>query len=180
MAALRIRTSADSHAQELLFGVHDVGVILQYLWLIPVVFALQRLSRERSAEGLGRPIVAVGVAALSSTVALLLIGFFHFEWGPWYMVPQGVIGGWLMVISWRMAKVLPWSLRGLGLVVGLGLVFVGTVPLSYAVWVDPAVPESVANQIVHQIVTVGTFMGVPTFPVWSLLLGNRLLREKSA
>ena len=179
VTALRAaRTSADPHTTELLFGAHDIGAILQYLCLIPVVCALRRFSQERP-DGLGRPIITVGIAALSSTAVLLLVEFFHLDWLPWYMVPQGVVGGWLMVVSWRLAKGLPWYLTGLGTIVGFGLVLVGTVPLGYTLWVDPSVPESVANGYLHQIVKFGSYMGVFSLPFWTVLIGGRLVRVKN-
>ena len=177
VTALRLRTTADPHTTELLFGAHDIGAIFQYLCLIPVAVTLRQLSHS-GTEGLGRPFLTVGVTALVSTAFLLLVEFIHFDWLPWYMVPQGIFGGWLMVVSWRMAKTLPWSLTGLGLIVGLGLVLVATFPLGYTLWVDPSVPESVANEILHQVVKVGSYLGVFPLPFWTVLLGAGLLRAK--
>ncbi len=179
VAALRTRTTADPHATELLFGAHDIGAIVQYLCLIPVVWALRRFSQERP-DGLGRSIITVGIGAISSTAILLLVEFFHLDWLPWYMVPQGVVGGWLMIVSWRIAKVLPNHLTGLGMIVGLGLVLVGTFPLGYALLVDPSVPESAANGYLHQIVKYGSYMGVFALPFWTVLMGGRLLRVKNS
>jgi len=178
VTALRLRTAGDAQTAEFLFRGHDIGAILQYLCLIPVVCALQRFSQERSG-GLGRPIITVGIAVLALTAALLLVEFFHLDWLPWYMVSQGVVGGWLIVASWRMAKILPWYLTGPGIIIGLGLVLVGTFPLGYTLLVDPSAAESVANDYLHQILKIGSYLGVFPLPVWTFLIGGRLLRVKN-
>jgi hypothetical protein len=95
------------------------------------------------------------------------------------MVPQGIFGGWLMVVTWRMAKIFPKYLTGIGMIVGLGLVLVGTFPIGYTLWVDPSAPESVANGFLHEIIKIGSYLGVFPLPFWTVLIGGRLLRENN-
>ena len=108
------------------------------------------------------------------------------------MFPQGIFGVWLMVICWRMYGVLTQSLRWFGIVVGFGLTLVGTFPLGYILFVDTILlkipahdltnyPEhnNLANQIIHIILNIGSFTGVITLPIWSILLGRKFLQIDS-
>ena len=168
---------------------HDGGVILQFLLLIPVVIGLQRFSMQRH-PGLGRVIVVMGVGALCFVIILLLLVVPKIVWDVLYMFPQGLFGVWLMVVNGRMSGLLPRWLIGLGLVVGLGLMLVGTFPLGYGLLVDPTAlripavaPEelafvsSPANTVLHQILFIGSYLGVAALPFWSVLIGWRLLRR---
>jgi len=94
-----------------------------------------------------------------------------------------------MVVNRRLSSVLPRSLTRFGTVVGFGLLLVGTFPLAYGIFVDPIglrgpVPhdypnlETTANAITHIVLLVGTFMGVVTYPIWTILLGRQLLRAR--
>ena len=76
-----------------------------------------------------------------------------------------------------------------GFVSGMGLVLVATFPIAYAVLVDPVIfqvpvpqpfpeaPDSMANGIIHIVLMLGSFMGVLTFPIWSALIGRKLLQQ---
>jgi hypothetical protein len=77
------------------------------------------------------------------------------------------------------------------MVVGLGLALVGIAWGGMAAFVYPsmlaipAVPlenvveqNTVANNISHHILYVGSYMGVATLPIWTILTGLKLLREK--
>ena len=134
-----------------------------------------------------------GVMLLSFIILLLLLIFAKVCEDSLYMFPQGVFGGWLIVFCWRYSGMLSSGLRYFGMVVGLGLALVGIFPVGYAIFVDPVVlripavdPDkypavfNTANHILHLILDIGTFMGVFTLPVWSILLGRRLLRERSS
>src|SRR5947207_2661039 len=44
----------------------------------------------------------------------------------------------------------------------------------------PEAPDSTANGIIHIVLMLGSFMGVLTFPIWSALVGRRLLRQRSS
>lgn len=175
----------------ILLRSHDVGVILQFLLLIPVVFGLHKLSYQRS-PGMSRAMLVTGVGALSFTVLFLLLIFPKILNDALYMFPQGVFGVWLMGVSWCMKSILSRGLRWFGMVVGLGLALVGTFPLGCAIFVDinnlriPAVkPEDLsggtfADYVFHQLLWIGTIMGVITLPIYTILLGRRLLRERSS
>jgi hypothetical protein len=108
-----------------------------------------------------------------------------------YMLPQGLFGAWLIVANMRLSGYLPRWLRYFGMVVGFGLVLVGTVFPGLAVFVYPtmlkipAVPvnnevfqNSEINQILHTILAIGSLLGVVTLPIWSLLTGAKILSEE--
>jgi hypothetical protein len=174
----------------LMLRFHDAGVILQFLLVIPVAFGLQKLSRQRSPS-LSQATLATGIGSLVTVVLFLLLVFPKIVADTLYMFPQGVFGVWLIVVNWRLSGLLPAWLRWLGMVVGFGLLLVGTFPLGYAIFVDPillqipavdpadspAPPMNLANTLLHQLLWIGSLMGVLTLPFWTMLLGGRLLRE---
>ena len=161
----------------LLFRVHDVGAILQALLMIPVVLTLHRIATQHSG-GVGRVTVATGVTALSVMILILLLGFVGVIPNVFYMVPQGVLGVWVIVVGRLVPEVIPRGLRWLGFVSGIGLLLVATFPIAYVLLVDPQAPHSTANRIIHIVLKVGSWMGVFTFPIWSALVGRRLLRQR--
>jgi hypothetical protein len=173
---------------DLMFKTHHVGIILQYVFLIPVAFVLHTLARQQF-PGLSRATLAVGVVSLSLIVLCALLFIVNVVADDLYTVPQGVLGGWLMVVSRRLSTVLPRGLMRFGMVVGFGLLLVGTFPLAYGIFVDPIGlrgpvppdypnPETPANTIIHLVFYIGTFLGVVTYPIWIILLGRQLLRAR--
>ena len=132
--------------------------------------------------------LAVGVASLCFIVLCLSLDLAGAIWNTWYMVPQGLLGVWLLLVA-RIAS-LSRGLTRLATVVGLGLILVGSFPLGFAVLVDPVVfhgPPSAmganldgteaANRIIHIVLLIGTLTGVSTYPIWSILLGRTLLQR---
>ncbi len=173
---------------DLMFKTHHVGIILQYLFMIPVAFGLDTLARQRF-PGVSRATLAVGVVSLSLIVFLAFLFLIDVVADDLYAVPQGVLGVWLMLVNRRLSSVLPRGLTRLGTVVGFGLLLVGTFPLAYGIFVDPIGlrgpvpldypnPETTANTIIHIVFYIGTLMGVVTYPIWIILLGRHLLRAR--
>jgi hypothetical protein len=174
----------------MLFNAHDIGVALQFLLLISVAFGLQTLSRQ-SPPGLTKATFATGVGAIIFVVLLVLLGVGNkIVSNGFYMFPQGIFGIWLIVVNWRLSGSLPGWLRGLGMIVGLGLALVGTCfvgicfiyPTMLAI---PAVPQesvkevnSVANTFFHQLLFYSSFVGVVTLPFWTVLTGFQLLKKR--
>ena len=170
-------------------NIHDVGVMVQFLLLIPVFYGLQKLS-QLQPPGISKATIVTGIVAICFTALFLLLGLVKAMADVVYMFPQGVFGVWLMVVCWRTKKVLPNSLRWFGMIVGFGLALVGSFPLQYAIFVDkiilqmPAasdeavakIPISHANMILHQVLWLGSPLGVLTLPFWTLLLGRKLFR----
>jgi len=177
----------------LMFMAHDIGVIIQFLLLIPVVFGLFKLSQAKP-QGMNRTTLNVGIGALLFTAVFLLLGIVKILGDGHYTIPQGVFGVWLMVANWRLSGVLGKGLRWFGIVVGLGLLIVSLFIPGYAIFVDPVIlrippvdltnypepPMDLANTILHQMIWIGTIMGVATLPIWTILLGAKFLRERGA
>ena len=174
----------------LLFRAHDIGVVLQFLLLIPLALGLRRLS-QTSRSPISSVSLATGIGAILFTVLLLLLGTAKVVSDMFYMLPQGIFGVWLIVILWRLAGSLPSWLRYFGIFVGLGLALVGTVfpGLVFFVYPEliriPAVPESsiahqdtAINTVLHMILNIGSLMGVVALPIWTLLTGFRFLNRK--
>jgi hypothetical protein len=171
---------------------HDLGVIIQFLLLVPVTIALYKLS-QRQLQSMSLTTLKIGIGALFLTVLFLVLQFPNILAIVLYMFPQGVFGAWLIVVCWGMKGVIPQWLRWFGIIVGVGLALVGLFPLGYAIFVDkiilriPAAPDeevakvptdTIANAILHQILFIGTLIGVLTLPVWTIIFGVRLRREK--
>lgn len=170
----------------LMFKIHHVGIILQSLFMIPVAFALRVLIRQRTPDA-SRATLAVGIVALSLLVLCALVWIANLVEDDYYMVPQGLVGMWLMVVNWKLSRPGSRALARFGMVVGFGLLLVGTFPIAYVLLVNPTGlhsfdpdPESTANTIIHNVLALGTLLGVLTYPVWTFLLGRRLLRESAA
>jgi hypothetical protein len=130
------------------------------------------------------------VGAIIFVVLLLLLGVGGKIVSNGFYLPQGIFGVWLIVVNWRLSGSLPGWLRGLGMIVGLGLALVGTCfvgicfiyPIQLAI---PAVPlesikevNSVANTFFHQLLFYSSFVGVATLPIWTVLTGFQLLKKR--
>ena len=170
---------------------HDGIVMLQFLLLLPVIIALQKVWLQRP-PGMSKAMFRTGMAAACFTVLFLFLGLLKIMADVLYMFPQGIFGVWLIITCWRMRGLLPRGLCWFGIVLGFGLALVGLFPPYYAIFVDPIIlsmpaapdeavakiPISHANMIIHQVLWIGSPLGVLTLPFWTLLLGRRLLREK--
>lgn len=171
--------------------VHDSCVILQFIFLIPVVTALFKLIQERSSN-LSQAMFIVGVGAVGFTIFFLFLIFPKVLADTLYMFPQGVFGVWVIIASWRLKGIVPNWLRWFGILVGFGLALVGIFPIGYAIFVDniilqiPApsnevmdrIPaETPANILIHQFLYIGSFIGVLTLPIWTIFIGVSLLRK---
>jgi hypothetical protein len=183
---------ADQRMPQLLLRSHDVGILLQSLCLIPFALALDATAR-RQAPGSSRRMVAAAMVLLTLVVVLLWLSFVNVVADVLYMIPQGAMGAWLIVVCRQRANGLTRGLRGLGIVAGVGLLLISTFPIGYAVFVDPAIlhgPISdsdptppgtdAANRIVHLVLAVGTLIGCSTYPIWTALAGRWLLSRRAA
>lgn len=189
MTAVTTRSGWIDKRAFLFFKAHDIGTIFQFLLLAIVPLGLQKLSRK-TPPGMSKATLATGVGAILFVALLLLLGIARIVSDGFYMFPQGVFGVWLIVISWRLFRSLPRWHRSFGMAVGLGLALVGISFVGIAfvypnVLAIPAVPlenvveqNTLVNNISHQILYVGSFMGVATLPIWTILTGLKLLREK--
>jgi hypothetical protein len=168
---------------------HDVGAILQFLFLIPVVKGLYTLLKNQYLAVTQFSLV-IGITSLLFTALFLLLTTPKIIADVLYLFPQGIFGAWLVFFNLHMKGVLSKGLRWFGIMVGVGLILAGIFPVGYAIFVDtiilhiPAasdeavqkIPDTTANMILHQIVAVGTLLGVVTLPIWTILLGRKLRR----
>ena len=169
---------ADPRIAHLLLRSHDAGIIFQSLCLMPFALAL----------GSSRVVVASALGSLALVVALMLMSFVGVVADVLYMIPQGALGVWLIVVCQQTAKGLPKGLRRLGIVAGVGLILISLFPIGYSMFVDSAIlhgpisdddptPPGTerANEIVHIALGIGTLIGCSTYPIWSALAGRWLL-----
>ena len=192
MTAVITRTDLHISEQGLyFFRAHDVLAILQFLLLIPVPIAFYNLSNKQ-LPGMSRATLITGIVALSLTALFLLLIFPWILSDEYYMIPQGMFGVWLMVANWKLSRILSRGIRWFGIIIGFGLVLVALFEIGYAIWVNPiglripAAPieeleipiETTANIILHWMLNIGSLAGVLMLPIWTLLLGRKLLGEK--
>jgi hypothetical protein len=106
--------------------------------------------------------------------------------GPLFMLFQGLLGVWLIIVNRFVSGVFPRGLTRLGVVVGVGLMIAAVFPVGYAIFVDPdlgPVPFDYeppagterANEVLHDILLIGGFLGVALLPIWTALIGRKLL-----
>src|SRR5680860_742140 len=76
----------------LMFKAHDIGVIIQFLLLIPAVFGLRELSQAKP-QGMSRTTLNVGIGALLFTAVFLLLGIVKILSDGHYTVPPGSLWG---------------------------------------------------------------------------------------
>ncbi len=191
IAYLVIRSNNMGEAMSMA-NIHDAVVMLQFILLIPVSFALQKLLQHRF-RGLSNATLVTGIAAILFTIIFLLLGLVKMIAVVLYMFPQGIFGLWLIAVCWRAASVFSRGVRWFGIIVGFGLALVGSFPLQYAIFVSkiilqvPAasdeavskIPISHANMILHQVLWIGSPLGVLTLPFFTLLVGCKLLKIKT-
>ncbi len=173
-----------------MFRAHDVAVILQFLFMIPVLYGIQKLSQKHTA-GMSRTNLYVGIGALLLTALFLLLGIVKIFSDGHYLLPVMVLGVWLMIANGRLVDALPRPLCWFGMIIGLGLVAFGSFFPAYAIFVDtvilrvppvdmatyPEPPMNFANMFIHKIIWIGSIVGVAPLPVWTMLVGRYLLRE---
>jgi len=166
---------------------HDAFAVFQFVFIIPLVFGLSKLSKKTSVE-ISKTVFSFGIAAAFFTALFLILSFPKITTVVFYMFPQGIFGVWLMIVNWRMKQIVHPALRWFGIIAGLGLALVGTFVIGFAIFVSmdairvPAppmkyYPETPANLFLHQILYTGSFMGVLTLPAWTILMGRWLLRK---
>ncbi len=187
---MRLSGGNEQTYQRLIKG-HDLALILQTLGLIPVAFALRAAVRQ-SAPYLSTAWVALVVTGISLTVVFLLLSFARIVADVIYMIPQGLIGIWLIAMCRQpQARNFSRGLRRLGTVAGFGLILAAAYPVGYFLFVDPSIfhgPISddvpppagteTANVIFHLMLAVGTFTGFALYPLWTALLGRKLLKAE--
>jgi hypothetical protein len=104
------------------------------------------------------------------------------------MLWQGLFGIWLVVVNRLVSDAFSRGLRWFGTVVGVGLMIAAVFPVGYFLFVDPTLgplpfnsepPAGTerANGILHDFLTIGGFLGVAPLPIWTALVGLKLLKK---
>jgi hypothetical protein len=169
---------------ETLFRWQDGGVLLQALAMIPVVLGLHATLRT------GRRTTVLGLGANACVALAVLLQFADLTWDSLYMLPQGLVGLWLVVINRRAVSPISKGLARTGGVAGFGLLVIGVGTLIHVGLVAPrellgpltnaeidAQSWTLPNVIAHVYLAAGTLLGRTVYPVWTLLLGRALLRQ---
>ena len=116
-------------------GWHDLGVALQFLFLIPAVAAMYRLSLQ-SPPSISRWTRNIGIGALALTALFLFLTRPKFVSDGLYSLPQGVFGLWLIWGQLLLVDDIFQNYSGSGIVVGFGLTLVGLFAVGYSIFVS--------------------------------------------
>ena len=170
---------------------HDLAALLQFLLLLPLLAALPAIVRPTTRPA-GRGSLLLGVLSVVLISLCLALVFTKGVPDDLYMIPLSAFGLWLVNENRRMVHVLPRRLTRLGTVAGVGLALIGSFPIAFTLFVDhthlsgwtpydyqPPPGTDLANGISHLVLVLGTFTGLTTFPVWTALVGRRLLRPEA-
>lgn len=171
-----------------LFQWQDAVVLLQALAMIPVVLGVYTLLRTQG-RGPGQATVVLGLGAQALLALAILLQFAKLSSDMLYMLPQGLVGLWLVVVNWRPPPQLSKGLARTGFVAGVGLLVIGVGTLIHVILVAPkeltslltdaeidAQTWTTPNVVAHICLAVGT-IGRAVYPVWTLLLARNLLRQ---
>jgi len=167
-----------------LFRWHDGLTALQSALLLPFALRLSLITSQRSSSGWLAAVVA-GTSLLAIAI-LEALRFINVGPDTLYMLPQGVLGAWVIMISRRTAGTSPGVWR-LGVPTGLGLlliagslaavllyfgsdVFAGTIR-------NPDRYGQLINRAAHYTLRIGSYPGRLGLPIWVLVA--RELRDRS-
>jgi hypothetical protein len=168
---------------QLLFRWHDGLLILQSLLLIPFAVTLSRVAGPPSRA---RMLSAVAAASLITMAVLMLLWFLRvMTFGPadsWYMLPQAVLGLWVIAVSRRLSS-RSIAISRLGIAAGAGLLLMAASLLAVMMFAGPAAMSrtirdrgatvQLVNQIGHITLRVGGYVGRLGFSMWALLISRR-------
>lgn len=104
------------------FRAHDLGTVLQALLMIPAVLVSSELTgadRDKT-----RRLVALGLIGQITVALFLLLAFASNVSDMLYMLPQGLVGLWLILVSARTRYSLSRGATWIGMISGIGLVII--------------------------------------------------------
>jgi hypothetical protein len=164
----------------LLFRWHDALLAIQSALLMPLALILSRIatSESRRSAALAGVVVILSLIAVCVLEALRSVNI-----GPdtLYMLPQGVFGAWIIVVSRHFASRSPAVWR-LGLITGIGLVMIAGGLLTVLLYFGPAIftgpiadpgpYAELVNRLAHYNLRIASYVGRLGFPIWVLLVGR--------
>jgi hypothetical protein len=155
--------------------------------MLPVAFSLVSMLRGKPAS-FSDPLVVFGLIAFGTLCVSSALIFSGTVSDMFYMLPQGLVGLWVVWISGRLSVPMGRGVFWLGRISGVGLILIGLGFVIYGVFVAPRIfvgPLSNAeidaqtwtraNILAHLLMAAGTLLGRALNPFWLLLLGRRLL-----
>ena len=162
-----------------LFRVHDAASILQSVLLIPVAFALHSISAHRRAP------VIIAVASLVTISVLQSLRVINIGPDTLYMLPQGLLGLWLIAVNRRLSFVVPRHITRIGVIAGVGLVLIAlsliAVLAVFGLGLDARsviTPQArTVNRLAHINLRWSSYVGRALYPIWAILLGRWLVRH---
>ncbi len=167
----------------LLFSGHNAGILLQALFMIPVVIAVHDLGRRRSPS-LSRAAFVVGLVAYPAVVLLeapLLVDPQLIS-DIFFIGPMGFVGVWLVIVNRLLGSRLSRGLSTIGMIAGIGFVIAG---LSFFLLLDLAAlirnPDAYGKDLDFHIgLWIGGVPAFILFPIWAILFGRNLVRAEAA
>jgi hypothetical protein len=121
LIVLLVMRPSDQQTSHILLRSHDAAIIVQAFCLIPFTLALDAVARRHSL-GSSRVMGATAVTFLTLVVILLLLSFFKVVADVLYMIPQGAVGVWLIVVCRQKANGLPTGLLlAIGTLIGCSM-----------------------------------------------------------
>lgn len=163
--------------------LHDGTMALASLSIAGAAWSLRNAATRRGGT-VGSGAAWLGTISGIATAALLALVSLTGANDMLYMLTQGGIGLWLIVLCKKSPTGFGPVTRILGFVAGSGLVLIAVSFIMIAValgpspfvlanasylGVAPANVESPLNRYGHVVIAVGTLLGVPTYPAWAAL-----------
>lgn len=169
------------HAARMLMNTNFLAAMLQAVFILPVVGGLSGMSGQRSPL-LSRIAGFLGITGFSLVALFRVLPIFNPAVSDiLFMAPTGLIGTWVLIINWLSKGTQSRAIVILGMIAGVFLFGVG---LNFAFNGGVAVftqgPLAYSNNVPFHIGLGLT--GAPAFtlfPLWSILLGIRLLKIPS-
>ena len=167
-----------------LFRWHDGLLIVQCVLLIPYALLLSRISVPGAAP---LRLTAASLAVTSLLAIALLQALRFVDIGPdtLYMLPQGLLGVWLIMMSRRMRGHISGVVSRIGVLAGVGLLMIAASLLSIILYFgvgalsgpirNPGPYAQAVNRIAHYNLRIGTYLGRLGLPIWVLWVGRRRL-----
>ena len=168
------------------FRWQDASIIIQSLMMLPVSFGFISILRGKPAT-FSEPQVLFGLIAFGTLCISSALIFSGTVSDMFYMLPQGLVGLWVVWVSGRLSVQLGHGVLWLGRISGFGLILIGLGFVIYGVFVAPRIFAGLlsnqemdsktwtpANILAHMLMAAGTILGRALNPFWLLLLGRRL------
>ena len=123
--------------------------------------------------------------SLSAIALLQALRFVNVGPDTLYMLPQGLLGVWVIMMSRRMRSHFSRAVSRIGVLAGVGLLMIAASLLAIILYFgvgalsgpirNPGSYATAVNRVAHYNLRIGTYPGRLGFPVWVLLVGRRAI-----